>query len=327
MTQKFPFEKYNRTILVKKTAQTSSKFGCNPKDRSVEELLNFGVINIDKPKGPTSHQVSSYVQKILNVKKSGHSGTLDPAVTGVLITAISKATRIVHCLLKAGKEYVGIMHLHKSIPIDELNNTINKFIGKINQLPPIKSAVKRRVRQREIYYFEILEVNDKDVLFKTGVEAGTYIRKLVHDIGQSIGCGANMAMLRRTKAGPFDEKNIVTMQDLTDAYYYYKHENNDKYIRYCIQPIENAVKHLPRVWVLDTAVNNLTHGSNLKLPGISKLESDIKRKDLVAVMTLKDELVATGTANMNSNEMLKQDKGVGVKIEKVFMHENIYPRM
>ena len=328
MESLLPFEKVKREILVKKQAKTSDKFGCNPEERSVKELINYGVINIDKPKGPTSHQTSFYVQKILGIKKSGHSGTLDPVVTGVLLVAVGRATRIVQSLLKAGKEYVGVMHLHKEISKQELEKVIKEhFVGKIKQIPPLKSAVKRQLREREVYYFDIIEINDQDVLFRTGVEAGTYIRKLCHDIGRKLNIGAHMAELRRTKAGPFGEEGLVTLHDLTDAYWYYKNEGNEKFIRHCIRPIETAVRHLPKIWVLDTTVNSLTHGSNLKMPGISKLESGIKREDIVAVMTLKGELIAVGTANMSSSQIMNELKGVGVKVQKVFMQEGVYPKI
>src|SRR3989338_4367578 len=110
MRNLLPFEKISRKILVRKEAETNPDLGCNPEERKTEEIINYGIANIDKPKGPTSHQVSDFVQKILHINKSGHSGTLDPAVTGVLPVALGRATRIVQTLLTAGKEYVGIMH-------------------------------------------------------------------------------------------------------------------------------------------------------------------------------------------------------------------------
>tara|TARA_B100002003_G_scaffold176853_1_gene164716 strand:+ start:729 stop:1769 length:1041 start_codon:yes stop_codon:yes gene_type:complete len=320
-----PFERKERAILVKKLAETSPKYGCDPSSRPVKELLDYGVVNIDKPKGPTSHEVSAFVQKILKIKKSGHSGTLDPIVTGVLAVAIGRATRVVQSLLTAGKEYVGVMHMHKEIPLDDLKKVISShFSGKIKQLPPIKSAIKRQLRERSIYYFDILEIDGQDVLFRTGVEAGTYIRKLCHDIGQKVGCGAHMAELRRTKAGPFNEPSLITLHDLTDAYWYYKEEDNEKFLRSCIQPIENAVKHLPKVWVLDTTIGTIVHGVNLKVPGVSKLNTGINTDDTVAVMSLKGELVAVGVAKMGSSSIMKKDKGVAVRIEKVFMKEGVY---
>jgi len=202
-TSCMPWEHMKRTTLVRKESKSSSSYGCDPNNRPIEKLLDYGIINVDKPKGPTSHQVSAYVQQILNIKKSGHSGTLDPKVTGVLPVALSRATRVVQAILPAGKEYVVLMQLHKPVAEGKLMNTLKNFQGKIKQMPPLKSAIKRRLRERTIYYLDVLEIDGQDVLFKVGSQAGTYIRKLVHDIGQDLDVGAHMAELRRTKAGPF----------------------------------------------------------------------------------------------------------------------------
>lgn len=315
---KLPFESIKRGILIKRQAETNPKLGCDPKQRPSSELIDYGIVNIDKPKGPTSHEVSDYVQKILNIKKSGHSGTLDPHVTGVLPIALGRATRTVQFLLKAGKEYVCLMHIHKKIEEKEIRKTMASFLGAIRQIPPLKSAVKRVERTRHIYYIDIMEIEEQDVLFKVGCEAGTYIRKLCDDMGKKFGCGAHMQQLRRTKVACFDESTLFTLQDLTDAFYYYK-EGNDKFLRKVIQPVENAVKHLPKIWVLDSTVISLCHGSNLKVPGIVKLNNTINKDELVAVMTLKDELVAVGTAEMNSQDIMKKEKGVAVNVNKVFM--------
>jgi len=324
MKNLLPFEQIERKILVRKEAETNPSLGCNPEERKTEDIINYGIVNIDKPKGPTSHQVSDYVQKILHIDKSGHSGTLDPAVTGVLPVALGRATKIVQALLTAGKEYVGIMHMHKDVEEEILKETIQKhFLGKIQQLPPIKSSVKRQLRTRSIYYFEILEIDGKDVLFKVGTEAGTYIRKLIHDLGQKLGVGAHMAELRRTKAGPFGESTLVTLHELVDAYYFWREEKNDKFIRKVIQPVENGVNHLPKIWVFDTTVESLCHGVDLKVPGISKLNGNISKDVVVAIMTLKDELVALGISKMDSKEMMGE-KGIAVQTEKVFMQPGTY---
>lgn len=324
MENLLPFEIAERKILVRKEAQTDERYGCKPEDRKTEEIINYGIVNIDKPKGPTSHQVSDYVQKILHINKSGHSGTLDPAVTGVLPVALGRATRIVQALLKAGKEYVAVMHLHKEVDEGKLRETIKKhFLGKIQQMPPLKSSVKRQLRTRTVYYLEILEIDGKDVLFNVGTEAGTYIRKLIHDIGKKLEIGAHMAELRRTKAGPFDESALFTLHELSDAYYFWKDENNDKFLRKIIQPVENGTNHLPKVWVFDTTVESICHGVDLKVPGISKLNGGINKEEAVAIMTLKNELVALGAAKISSEEMLGE-KGIAVQTEKVFMLPGVY---
>ncbi|MEK6983720.1 MAG: RNA-guided pseudouridylation complex pseudouridine synthase subunit Cbf5 [Nanoarchaeota archaeon] len=324
MQNLLPFEKIERNELVRKEADTDEKYGCRPEERKTEEIINYGIVNIDKPKGPTSHQVSDYIQKILKINKSGHSGTLDPAVTGVLPVALGRATRIVQTLLTAGKEYVAIMHLHKEIEEEKLRETIkNKFIGIIQQMPPLKSSVKRQLRPRTIYYFDILEKDGKDVLFKVGVEAGTYIRKLIHDIGKELGIGAHMAELRRTKAGPFNESSLIKLQELIDAYYFWIEDKNEKFLRQSIRPVENGIKHFAKVWVFDATVESLCHGVDLKVPGISKLNGNINKNEIVSIMTLKDELVALGTAKMGSKEMTGE-KGIAVQTERVFMQPGIY---
>jgi H/ACA ribonucleoprotein complex subunit 4 len=320
-----PFEKKQREMLVKREASTNAKYGCTPESRPTGVLVNYGIVNINKPCGPTSHQVSEYVKNILHVSKAGHSGTLDPAVHGVLPIAVGKATRVAQALLNAGKEYVGIMHLHKEIPEKQLKEVIEKhFTGTIRQRPPLKSAVKRVERSRTIYYFDILEMQDKDALFIVGCEAGTYIRKLLHDLGLKLKCGAHMAELRRTKAGPFTESTLCTLQDLADAHHYYKEESKDPYLRKVLQPIETAVSHLPKVWVLDQAVDTICHGAKLNVPGISQVHSGIEPDQTVAVMSLKNELVALGIAALTSKKMLEQEKGLAVRTDAVFMEPNTY---
>jgi len=167
------------------------------------------------------------------------------------------------------------MHLHKEVDEKIVRQSLKRFIGKITQLPPIKSAVKRQWRDRRVYYIEVLDIKDQDILFRIGCQAGTYIRKICHDIGQDLGCGAHMAQLRRTKAGPFDESSLCSLYDLKDAYWYFKNENNEKYLRHVIQPVEAAIEHIPKVWVTDTTVDTISHGAALAIPGIAKLEEKL----------------------------------------------------
>jgi len=320
-----PFERIDRKVVVRTEHSTNPDVGYIPAERPVEMLIKYGVVNINKPAGPTSHQVSDYVQKILHITKAGHSGTLDPKVTGCLPVALGRGTRVVQALLPAGKEYVCLMHLHKDVAEKQLREVVKGFVGKIKQLPPLKSSVKRQLRTREIYYIDILEIKGKDVLFMVGCQAGTYIRKLVHDIGEKLGSGAHMDKLRRTRAGPFDETTLVTLQELTDAYHYYVQDKNKQFIRKCILPLETALDHLPKVWVMDSAVNSICHGANLKVPGICKLHNGIQPGDLVAVLTLKGEVVGIGDTVMMSKHMLKKEKGLAVKVDKVFMEADAYP--
>lgn len=320
---KLPFEERKAEVLVKSESVPGNS-GRLPSERNTKELLEYGIVVVDKPSGPTSHQVADYVKRILKVSKAGHSGTLDPGVTGVLPVALQDATRITNSLLTAGKEYVCLMHLHGDVSEEKLAKVLDEFRGKIRQLPPKKSAVKRVVRERSIYYLEVIERNEREVLFRTGTQAGTYIRKLVHDIGARLGCGAHMVELRRTKAGPFDESLVVTLQDLADAYHYYTKEGDDSRIRKIVLPMEAAVSHLKKIWVHDSTVDSLCHGAFLKVPGVCKLDSDIERADPVAVLTLKGELVLVGEAQMDSMDIKNMSRGIAVKTSQVFMKPGVY---
>src|SRR3989344_7620689 len=201
-----------------------------PKSRkSTKELLEFSIINIDKPSGPTSFSVSQFVKNVLGLRKTSHLGTLDPAVTGVLPVALNRACRLNEYLMHRNKVYVGIMRLHEDIDIKKLKSEMEKFLGKIKQLPPKKSRVKRAIREREIVKFEILEKEGKDVLFLADVQEGTYIRKLCSDLGENIG-GAHLLELRRIKAGLFNEedKSFVNLYDFEKAVGEYKEGSEEK---------------------------------------------------------------------------------------------------
>ena len=316
-----PFEQRKFEILIREESSTDESKGCKPQDRDIDQLLQKGIIIMDKPSGPTSHQAVDFLKGILKIKKAGHSGTLDPGVTGVLPVALNDATRITHPLLVAGKEYVCLMHFHSDI--EDFESLRKKFLGSITQLPPKKSAVKRQLRKRTIYYLELLDVHERDYLVKIGCQAGTYIRKLVHDMGLEAGSGAHMAELRRTKAGPFDESKIVTLQDLADAFH--AHKNGDSSIlKKIILPIEEGAAHLKKIWVHDSAIGNLCNGAFLKIPGISKLESDIKKDDDVAVFSLKQELILVGKSAFDAKKLVESKKGIAVNTSQVFMRPGTY---
>jgi H/ACA ribonucleoprotein complex subunit 4 len=213
------------------------------KSKSTEELLKFSIINIDKPNGPTSFSVSQYVKERLKLTKTSHLGTLDPAVSGVLPVALSRACRLNEYLMHKNKKYIGIMRLHSDVKLVDLKKEIKKFIGKIKQMPPLRSAVKRALREREVFSFNIIEIEGKDVLFETEVEAGTYIRTLCVDIGKNIG-GAHMLELRRISAGLFSEKDSINLYDFDKIVEEYK-KGDDKRLREILIPAEIVYQFLP----------------------------------------------------------------------------------
>ena len=314
------------SILVKARCTTDPRYGCAQERRSIEELLQCGVVNLDKPRGPTSHEVASWVKKALHIGRAGHSGTLDPKVTGVLPIMLGNATKVVKALLLAPKEYVCLMRLHHPVREDAIREICAGFTGKIYQRPPIKSAVKRNLRVRTIYYLRIEEIEGEDVLATVGCEAGTYIRKLCHDIGIAAGTGASMAELRRTGAGPFDESDSVTLHDLCDAYAGWIGDGDETMLRSMVHPVERGLIHLPKVVIRDSAVDAICHGASLAAPGMLSLSARIKKGETVSMYTQKDEAVSIGTATMTASEMQRCKTGIVVRTDRVIMRTGTYPK-
>jgi len=260
--------------------------------KSITQLLNFGLINIDKPAGPTSYSVSEFVKRQLKLKKTSHMGTLDPKVTGVLPITLGRACKLAGYFIKHDKSYVGILETHKKCNIKELQELIDKnFSGKILQTPPHRSAVKREERQREVYFWKLLEANEdgKSFLFECRVEGGTYIRKLCSDLGDMIG-GAHMGELRRTKAGIFDEKELVSLDDFEDAVKEWK-AGDEKKIRKMIMNAEDAIKKvLPVVEVDKSALKSLYIGRPLFANNVISKDNKLKKGDIFALFC-KNEFV------------------------------------
>jgi len=250
----------------------------------MKELINFSLINIDKPTGPTSFTISDYVRKRLGISKASHMGTLDPKVTGVLPITLGRACKLAAYFIRHDKTYVGILHTHKEQNIKELQKLINeKFVGKIKQTPPNRSAVKREEREREVYFWNLTEEFEggKDYLFECKVEGGTYIRKLCSDLGEIIG-GAHMDELRRTEAGIFDETTLVTMTEFDSAVDKMKN-GDEKPFRAMLVRAEDAIKKvMPFIDVDKQAISGLYTGKPLfKKDVLSK--SKIKTGESFAV--------------------------------------------
>jgi H/ACA ribonucleoprotein complex subunit 4 len=247
-------------------------------EKTTGELLEFGIINIDKPSGPTSFSVSEFVCNRLKLRKTSHFGTLDPKVTGVLPVALNRACKLTGYFLGEDKEYVGVMRLHDNIDLEIVKRAIEeKFIGKIIQMPPVKSRVKRQNREREIYSFDLIEQSPdkKDIMFKVKCEGGTYIRKLIDDLGSEIKIGAHMLELRRISAGIFNEEDkkypSVKMYDFEKAVYEYEN-GEDKLLRKILIPAEIVKRVYPELDIREEDLKQILTGKPIHKKDVIKDE-------------------------------------------------------
>ncbi len=216
--------------------------------------------------------------------------------------------------------------MHCNVDQKELKEIISQFVGEIYQKPPVRSSVKRRIRKRRIYAIDILDMQDKLILLRVQSDAGTYMRKLCHDVGVIAGCGSHMRELRRIRSGIFTEKtNMVTLQEVSESLYLYRNCKDESELRRILLPMEYGVCGIPKVIVSDTAVNAITYGAKLNLPGILAYQNFRKNQD-VAVLTLKGELVAIGESIVESKQLESGKKGEVIRPKRIFMERDIYPK-
>ncbi|MBO4798905.1 MAG: RNA-guided pseudouridylation complex pseudouridine synthase subunit Cbf5 [Candidatus Methanomethylophilaceae archaeon] len=314
-------------MLLKDPDAVPDKWGKRPSDRTLGELLAGGVIILDKPPGPTSHQATAWVKNALCAEKAGHGGTLDPYVSGVLPVTLGKAVRLTDIVLSSDKEYICLMALHGDCSRDRITEVISRFRGKIYQVPPSRSSVKRQLRIRTIRESEILDISGRKVLMRISCDAGTYARTLCTDIGDVLGCGASMLQLRRSRSGRMDESRACTLQDIRDAYVFWQQYGRGEWLRSLILPMEVLVQPLPKIIVKATAVDAVCHGADLNVCGIHMLDEGIRKNALAAMMTARGELIALGKMSMSSEKIMASSKGTAVSTERVFMDPGHYPRM
>ncbi len=301
--------------------------GWNPRERPAEVMLEYGLIPLDKPRGPTSHEVVAWVRKLLSLEKAGHSGTLDPPVSGVLPIGLGEATKALSLLLVYPKEYWGVMRLHSSVPRRQLDAAVKEFTGEIFQRPPQRSSVRREVRSRKVYELDLSESEGNLFLFRCLCESGTYIRKLVYDLGEVLGVGATMVELRRTKVGPLTEASgLVTLHQLNDAVYRLK-GGQDSALRAVVMPVEETLGTIKKVVLRDSAVDAICHGARLGIPGILSLSEGIEPGATLALMSSKGELVAIGKALLSSAQITSAKKGLAASTERVIMKPGTYPKL
>ena len=330
-TSKWPLLLKNYDQLhVRSSHYTPIPCGSSPLKRPIQEYIRYGVINLDKPANPSSHEIVAWMKRILRVEKTGHSGTLDPKVTGCLIVCIDRATRLVKAQQSAGKEYVGIVRLHSALEDEtKLYKAVDTLTGALFQRPPLISAVKRQLRIRSIYESKLIEYDSTRHLgvFWVSCEAGTYVRTLCVHLGLLVGTGGHMQELRRVRSGILSEnQNLVTMHDVLDAQHSYDTTKNESYLRRVVMPLEVLLTNYKRVVVKDSAVNAICYGAKFMIPGLLRFADGIEVNEEIVMITTKGEAIAVGIAQMTTAVMATVDHGVVAKIKRVVMERDTYPR-
>ncbi len=283
-----------------------------PGDRSLDDRLAFGVVNLDKPPGPSAHQVAGWVRDMAGVDRAAHAGTLDPKVTGCLPTMLGDATRLAPVFLEGRKEYIAVLELHGAPPAD-LPDVLATFEGEIYQKPPRKSAVSRRLRTRRVHTLDHLETRDRQVLLRIECASGTYVRKLCHDLGLALGTGAHMGDLRRSATDPFDDCDLTTLQDLADALAFAE-DGDEEPLREVVAPAERILTGLPAVTVAPSAAEQVATGAPVYAPGV--LDADDAPKDaLVACFTPDGSAVCLGRLVGDPGA----ESGIVVDLERVLV--------
>ncbi|TRY64112.1 hypothetical protein TCAL_00355 [Tigriopus californicus] len=316
-------------LNVRTNHYTPLPHGSSPLKRDIVNYVKSGFINLDKPANPSSHEVVAWIKRILRVDKTGHSGTLDPKVTGCLIVCIERATRLVKSQQNAGKEYVCIYRLHENVEQKRVQQELERLKGALFQRPPLISAVKRQLRVRTVYESKLIEhIPDRNLgIFWVSCEAGTYIRTMCVHLGLMLGCGGQMQELRRVRSGIQNEKEgLMTMHDVMDAQWLYDNHKDENYLRRVIKPLEALLTGHKRIIMKDSSVNAVCYGAKVMLPGVLRYEDGIEIDEEIVICTTKGEAICIALAKMTTATMASCDHGVVAKIKRVIMERDTYPR-
>ena len=306
---------------------TDDAYGTYYDKRTLEQLLNYGLIILDKPPGRTSHETVAWTKRILKIPKIGHSGTLDPQVSGVLPLGLGEATKALGVLLYGPKEYHALGRIHSLPSKEKLDAVLDMFRGEIFQKPPQRSSVLRQTRTRTIYELELLEQKERLLLTRILCEAGTYIRKLYYDIGEILGPGATMIELRRTRVDQFYESDgLVTLHELANAFALWEEKKDDTKLMKMIKPVEYALSELKSVVIRDSAVDAMCHGAQLAIPGVLEISPNLRKGDIVGIYTQKGEAVALAESMMSEEEIRDATKGYAFETKRIIMAPNTYPK-
>nr|AIF08691.1 centromere/microtubule binding protein (DKC1, NOLA4, CBF5) [uncultured marine group II/III euryarchaeote KM3_31_G10]AIF19846.1 H/ACA RNA-protein complex component (DKC1, NOLA4, CBF5) [uncultured marine group II/III euryarchaeote KM3_87_G11] len=307
-------------------ASSDSKFGCEPLMRDVEGRLAAGWLLIDKPAGPSSHQVSAWARDMLGLEKMGHGGTLDPFATGALTLLTGGAMRLTSRILKGGKQYIGVIRIPDETSDEALADAIANQTGRIHNVPPKESAVKIQVRQRTISSFDLLERDGRIALISVECEAGTYIRTMMRDLGLFLGGPVELLELRRSRTSDNMESESVTMHQLADAIHLWKEHDQPEAMLRLVQPIESLLDSLPRIVVKDGAAAAVAHGAPLARPGVVSVDLSANVGDEVLIVTMKGEAVAVATMRVAAESVESMKTGEIARSITVLMSTDTYPK-
>ena len=297
------------------------------------------IVNIIKPTGMTSHDVVSAVRKILNIKKVGHTGTLDPDASGVLPICVGKSTKVSELILNKDKSYICELTLgintdtydssgeilerfNVEVTEEEIKNAFETQRGEIDQIPPVYSALKvngkrmcdlarsgkvdeivvksRRVNIKDI---NILSINNNKIMFYVKCSKGTYVRSICYDIGKELGCGGHMSFLLRTSSGKFNLENGITLEQLQE----YKENNRlDKYL----YDIDYVLSNLNHVEIHQNAYKYYTNG--VVIDNKRFIKQSFNDKDELVRVYCNGYFLGTG-------KLSKKDNTIQLKSDKLFI--------
>ena len=292
---------------------------------SVQERFEQGTfLLVDKPRGPSSHQVTAWVRDLLGVASAGHAGTLDPNVSGLLRVGVGPALKLLPLVLEFPKRYVAAVRLHAEAPPRDLARVLEEFTGPIYQTPPVRSAVKRERRVRTVHRLRLIEREKPWLLLEIVADSGTYVRTLAVDLGEALGVGAHLEELRRTATGPFDEKDGVGLTTVADAVAAHR-DGDPAPLLSLLHPIEEVWRHFPSVVLKDGAASAVAHGAGLASGGVLALPRPFARGDRVVLVDRSGELVATGVAQHDSAGFAAVRHGWVVAETRVFVDPTRFP--
>jgi H/ACA ribonucleoprotein complex subunit 4 len=293
-------------------------------DPVAERLAQGAFLLLDKPRGPSSHQVTAWARDLLGVPVAGHAGTLDPNVSGLLWVGLGPALKLLPLVLEFPKRYIAAVNLHTNVPRRDLDRVAAEFQSPVYQTPPVRSAVRRERRVRTIHRLNILETDGPRVLFDVVADSGTYVRTLAVDLGDALGGGGHLEELRRVATGPFDERASVTLSTLADAVAE-RAGGDPQPLLALLHPIEEVWREFPTLVLKDGAASAVAHGAGLARGGILALPKPFSRGARVALITRTGELIATGVARHDSKEIGSVRQGWVVDETRVFVDPLRFP--